>query len=121
MSTGTNRPFLLKNQPALYFQRAIAKEFGLGEAVILQQLHYLLTQTNSGREIGGRKWIFMTYEEWVARHFSFWSLMTVRRYFVELEAAGVIESCQPEGIVSRRKAYRIVDEARFDMEYPTHE
>jgi len=90
--------------------RYMAEEIGLDNAVILQQLHFLLRNKRNGKLIEGKRWIYNTYEQWIEDHFPWMSLMTIRRRFRQLETEGWIESCQPEGRISRRKYYRLSDE-----------
>lgn len=84
----------------------LAVEVGIEASVVLQQLHWLLRDKRNGRVIGEHRWIYNTYEEWLVQ-FPWMSIRTIQRTFLRLEKDGYIESCQPEGGVSRRKYYRI--------------
>jgi hypothetical protein len=84
----------------------LAEMIGLERAVIIQQLHFLLRDKNNGKTIKGKRWIYNTYKQW-QEHFPWMSLMSIRRRFREFEKDGWIESCQPEGVMSRRKYYRL--------------
>lgn len=95
---------LLINEPPLQVLPSLAKAIGLNEAVIIQQLHYLL-EGKHGAEIDGKKWIFNTYEQW-QDFFPFWSLDTIKRTFLSLEENRLVMSCQPDS-GNRRKYYRI--------------
>ena len=103
-------PFLNKNDSPMLFQRHTATQFGLADAVILQQLHYLLTQTKFGKVIDGVRWIYNTYEEWQKQYFPFWSVACLKKHFQQMERDRYILSCQPEGRKSRRKYYRLSEE-----------
>lgn len=97
---------LLYDEPPLQVLPGLAQAIGLEEAIIVQQLHYLLRKPKNGRTVNGEKWIFNTYEQWQSM-FPWWSLRTVRRIFEGLEKAGIIITTQPEGRISRRKYYRL--------------
>lgn len=98
---------LLIPEPPLIILPSLAVMIGLNEAIVVQQLHYLLRGKHSGVEIEGRKWIWNTYEEWCLEVFPFWSVDTIKRTFSRLEEMFIIESCQPDGYASRRKYYRL--------------
>lgn len=98
---------LLLPEPPLQVLPSLAEAMGLENAIVTQQLHYLLLNPKNGRLVNGERWIFNTYEQWRSEFFPFWSERTVRRVFGALEEMHVIESCQPEGAMSRRKYYRI--------------
>jgi hypothetical protein len=98
---------LLIEEPPLQVLPALAIKIGLNEAIVLQQLHYLLRNPLFGRKLGEHRWIFNTYEEWRSRFFPFWSCDTIKRTFGALAKRGLIVSCQPEGRLSRRKHYRV--------------
>ena len=65
----------------------LAKEIGLNEAIILQQIHYWLNQSSHNRD--GKKWIYNTYDDW-NKQFPFWSVMTIRRVINSLEKQKLI-------------------------------
>lgn len=60
----------------------LAKEIGLNEAIIIQQMHYWLN--TSKHFIDGRKWIYNSYKQW-EEQFPFWSNATIRRAISSLE------------------------------------
>lgn len=65
----------------------LAIEIGLNEAIILQQIHYWLNQSNHNHD--GKKWIYNTYDDW-NKQFPFWSVMTIRRTINSLEKQNLI-------------------------------
>ena len=79
---------LLKSRPIVVIPE-LAMRIGLNEAMLLQQLHYWLTETNSGIDHDGRRWVYNTTEEWVAQ-FPFWSESTIKRGFASLKSLGCI-------------------------------
>lgn len=72
----------------LCFDKEVARELGVNAAVVIQQLHYW-TSKGYGRTIGGRVYIYNTYEQW-QEQFGFMSLMTVRRVFKKLEELEIV-------------------------------
>lgn len=99
-------PLLINESPLLVLP-GLAIAIGLNEAIVLQQLHYLLREPEFGRQVGDHKWIFNTFEEWKCRYFPFWSIRTIKTVFTNLSNLKLIVHCQPEGRISRRKYYRI--------------
>lgn len=84
---------LLIQEPPLMVLPSLAKEIGLNEAIILQQLHYWLENPKVGVIRDSHKWVFNTYEEW-KENFPFWSKATIQRAFSILETKGLIISKQ---------------------------
>ena len=100
--------FILDGGRPLIVLPALAEVVGLEEAIILQQLHYLLINKKNGKVIHGKRWIYNTYSGWL-EYFPWMTERTLRRYFTRLEKEEkAIESCQPEGRRSRRKYYRLL-------------
>lgn len=97
---------LLISEPPLQVLPSLAATIGLNEAVILQQIHYLVN-SGGGRVIDGEQWIFDTYEELQRKFFPFFSVITLKRTMLKMESSGWLVSCQPEGVMSRRKYYRL--------------
>ena len=79
---------LLINEPPLQVLPSLAKEIGLNEAIMLQQMHYWLLK--SANEFVGVKWFYKTLEEWQTE-FPFWSAMTIRRTLGSLEKQKIIK------------------------------
>lgn len=79
---------LLIDEPPLQVLPSLAKEIGLNEAIMLQQIHYWLLK--SGNEFEGSKWFYKTLEEWQTE-FPFWSAMTIRRTLGSLEKQKIIK------------------------------
>lgn len=75
----------------LVINPALAASIGLNEAVILQQLNYWLTRTNSGVMHDGKAWVYNTYAEW-KEQVPFFSERTVQRIILKLESLGLVES-----------------------------
>ncbi len=72
---------LIDDYPILVLP-TLATEIGLNEAIVLQQMHYWLK--NSNHNYDGKRWIYNSYKEW-EQHFPFWSNATIRRTISSLE------------------------------------
>ena len=79
---------LMTSQP-IVINRDLACRIGLNEAIVLQQIHYWLNETNSGTEHGGIRWVYNTTEQWLEQ-FPFWSESTLKRTFASLKSLGVL-------------------------------
>jgi|SRR5690625_884052 len=60
----------------------LAKEIGLNEAIMLQQIHFWIKKRKNVRE--GISWVYNTYAGWVDQ-FPFWSESTIKRTIRSLE------------------------------------
>lgn len=80
---------LIDDQP-LQVLPALAESIGLNEAIILQQIHWLLSKSKNDFE--GKYWIYNTYEDWKENHFRFFSVSTIRRAIDKLESLKLIVS-----------------------------
>lgn len=78
---------LLIDEPPLQVLPSLAREIGLNEAIMLQQMHYWLIK--SSHEFEGVKWFYKTLEDWQTE-FPFWSAMTIRRTLTNLEKQKVL-------------------------------
>ena len=65
----------------------LAKEIGLNEAIVLQQMHYWLNM--SKHDYDDKKWIYNSYTKWVLQ-FPFWSESTVKRAIGSLEKQNLL-------------------------------
>lgn len=68
---------------------ALAKEIGLHEAVILQQIHYWLERSN--HFINGCLWIYNIYQAW-QQQFPFLSLSAIRKAIARLEGLNLLKT-----------------------------
>ncbi len=92
---------LLISEPPLQVLPTLAKEIGLNEAIVLQQLHYWTLHTKDPE-----RWIYNTIEEW-QKQFPFWSPDTIKRTWKSLADSGMVETSQRRGN-DRTKSYRVV-------------
>ncbi|HEJ7884122.1 TPA: conserved phage C-terminal domain-containing protein [Serratia liquefaciens] len=79
---------LLPSRPIVVIPE-LAMRVGLNEAMLLQQVHYWATETTSGIEHGGRRWVYNTIAEWMEQ-FPFLSESSIKRAFASLKAQGII-------------------------------
>ena len=98
---------VLFDERPLILLPSLARAVGVNGAIVIQQLHFYLANPDNGRVHDGERWIFNSYEQWHKSDFPFWSAVTIRRIFCDLEKRKLIASRQPEGRASRRKYYRI--------------
>jgi hypothetical protein len=84
---GENMSKYLIDEMPLVLMPTLAKNIGLNESIVVQQVHYWLTSSKHEHE--NRKWIFNTYEEW-NKQFPFWSNKTLRRIFANLVNNGIL-------------------------------
>tara|TARA_R110000868_G_scaffold253540_1_gene510113 strand:- start:1158 stop:2030 length:873 start_codon:yes stop_codon:yes gene_type:complete len=111
---------ILQEQP-LQVLPTLARLLGLEQAVVLQQLYWLLQNPRNGKVLGdGERYIFNTYEGWQVI-FPWLSERSLRRVFGELEDRGIVMTCQPDGSFSRRKYYRVLVGAVAKLTYEAAE
>lgn len=72
---------LLVDEYPLIVLPSLAKEIGLNEAIMLQQIHFWIGKEKHYRD--GRYWVYNTYDEWLEQ-FPFWSLSTLKRTITSL-------------------------------------
>lgn len=70
----------------------LATQIGLNEAIVLQQLHWVLQNPAMGKVVDGNKYVYMSYSEWRVSHFPFWSEATIQRAFNSLEESKLVVS-----------------------------
>ena len=109
---------LLTKGPTLVVQMDLAQLIGQDEAMLLQQLHYRLT--NQGVERDGRMWFFHTYENW-RKQIPFWSISKLKSKFLKLEKMGLVLSTNKynQFYVDRTKWYSI-DYDKLDALFLAH-
>ena len=75
-------------------RKKLAKEIGLNEAIVLNQLHYWIEKNKraGNNYYDGRYWVYNTYEKWQKEDFEYWSIDTVKRTFGKLEKSGLVIS-----------------------------
>lgn len=78
---------LLISEAPLIVLPSLANAIGLNEALVLQQIHFWISQSNN--EYDGHKWMYRTDQQWI-NEFSFWSESTMRRAVTSLKKAGLV-------------------------------
>lgn len=108
---------LLIDDRPIMFLPALAKALGSCErAIVLQQIHWLSRQPNSGMWEDGLHWIWGTYEDWCRDYFFMWSPHTLAKHIRNLEDAGVLISAQLRAHEhDRTKFYRVDYESLQSM------
>ena len=98
---------LLTTDSPIIILPSLATAFGIPEAALLQQIHYLALNPKKGLMHQGRKWVYNTLEQWHAK-FCFWSMATIERAIAKLRQLGVIhvERLGPHKTI-RTNYYRI--------------
>src|SRR5699024_2131817 len=79
----TNSSLLIEDYPLLV-SPTLAKEIGLSDAIVLQQVHFWISKRRHFEE--GRYWVYNTYEGW-HEQFTFWSVLTFKRKLVWFEVS----------------------------------
>lgn len=80
---------LLISESPLQVLPSLAVAIGLNEAIILQQIHYLLPLASTCKN--GKKWVYKSIKEWKSEQFPFFSEPTIKRAFNELKKLELIE------------------------------
>lgn len=98
---------LLISEPPLQLLPTLAKNIGLHEAIVLQQIQWWFSHKQIGITRNGYKWIYNSYSEW-KENFPFWCKRTIQNVFLSLERKKLIVSCQlNKSKGDRTKFYRI--------------
>jgi hypothetical protein len=85
---------LLTDESPLQVLPKLAAEIGLNEAIVLQQVHYWITNTNAKKSVKtvlGQRWVKNSFEGW-KENFPFWHIQTIKRVFLSLEKTGYLVS-----------------------------
>lgn len=76
---------------------SLAISLGLNEAIVLQQLHYWITENERQKRRDshykeGKWWTNGSYDYWQKNNFQWWSISTIRNIFKVLEDKGIVIS-----------------------------
>jgi len=105
---GVESRLLLDDRPLVVIPE-LAVAIGLNNAIALQQVHYWvrINQRADKNFRVGYYWTYNTYEAW-REYFPFWSISTIKRIFMELEADGLIVTGNYNRLaIDRTKWYRV--------------
>lgn len=83
---------LLINESPIAFLPTLAIHVGVDGALVLQQIHYWITNPKVGRTADERKWVRNSLNEWRRDNFPFWSESKISRVLTKLEEDGFIIS-----------------------------
>lgn len=100
---------LLINEPPLQVLPSLAKEIGLNESIVLQQIHYWMGNKKVGKWHDDKKWVRNTVDQWQEDNFPFWSENTIRRTIKKLEEAGYISSANLNKVSYDRTLWYTID------------
>nr|WP_196758901.1 hypothetical protein [Streptobacillus moniliformis] len=83
--------YLFEEQP-IVANKTLAREIGLNEALILQQINYWIEiNKKSGKNYhDGKYWTYNSIRAWQENDFDYMSFDTVKRTFSKLEKAGYL-------------------------------
>ncbi len=106
---------LLLNERPLIVLPGLVKLLGsIERAVVLQQIHWLLQQPNTGFvDEDGVRWVWGSYADWCASYFPMWSAHTLKKHMLWLERQGYIRSRQGVQDKWDRTKYYTVDYEAF--------
>lgn len=83
--------YLFDEQPIIA-NKTLARELGLNEALVLQQINYWIEiNKKSGKNFyDGRYWTYNSIRAWQENDFDYMSVDTVKRTFAKLESQGFL-------------------------------
>ena len=83
--------YLFDEQPIIA-NKTLAREIGLNEALILQQINYWIeiNKKSGNNYYNGRYWTYNSIRAWQENDFDYMSVDTVKRTFAKLEKAGFL-------------------------------
>lgn len=83
---------LLFDEYPIIANKTLARELGLIESIVLQQIHYWLELNKQTRKNyrDGRYWTYNSIRNWQEKDFDYLSIDTVRRVFIKLEKEGFL-------------------------------
>ncbi len=105
-----NTSSLLINEWPLMVQPSLAKRLGsIERAIVLQQVHWLLQQPNSGEiDEDGNRWVWGTMQEWCDLYFRMWKPATLKKHLRWLRENGyLIVEQRSKNPMDRKNYYRI--------------
>jgi len=110
---------LLFDEHPLVILPMLAREIGLNEAIVLQQVHYWIVQNERANRNyhDGYYWTFNSYPQW-QKQFPFWSLATVRRTMASLEKSGHLVIGRYNQMAGDRSKWYRIDYSRSGVSTP---
>jgi hypothetical protein len=96
---------LLISEPPLQVLPSLAVQIGLGEAIILQQIHYWSLRSKQDED--GHFWVYNTVAKW-QEQFPFWCKNTIAKYIKNLRDSGyLIAEMKSNNTFDKTLFYRI--------------
>lgn len=102
---------LTADQP-LVLLSSLVETFGVVGATLLQQLHYISSQSSQGLLHDGYKWIYNTVEQWRLK-LKCWSTSTIERTIARLKQHGVLLIDKLSAHKSNRTNYYRIDYSKI--------
>ena len=99
---------LLISESPLQVLPSLAAKVGLNEALVLQQMHYWISNPLNKNFKNGRTWVYNTYDEW-KKQFPFWCLNTIIRTISSLESKKLIISGAYNKLARDRTKWYAID------------
>lgn len=98
--------------PQIPVDTCVAVALGLNEAIVVQQLRYLISTVEGDprHTFEGRVWAWNTYDQWATEQIPFLSAQTIKRAMRNLESKGIVLSRQHKSY-NRTKLYSVDEEA----------
>lgn len=85
---------LIDDRPIMFLPKLAIVLESCERAIILQQIHWLLQQPNSGKVVDGYKWVWGSYEEWCRDYFPMWKPQNLAKHIRRLEKDGFVVSAE---------------------------
>jgi len=104
---------VLFNKKPIVINAELASYIGLNEAIVIQQLHYWISETGSGVSHKGRRWVYNTYDDW-QQQFPFWSPQTIKRALTSLRKSKLVLVEQLNKAKHDRTNFYAIDYAALD-------
>jgi hypothetical protein len=112
MSEKTRIPMLIDEEPVIVYP-SLATAIGINEAIIIQQLHFLLNITQKSKNkhnyVNGAWWVYNSYAEWQRDYFPWLAESTIKRLFLWHEQQGYVKSIQSVKHKSDRRKWYTID------------
>lgn len=119
-STSEEKSKLLYDEHPLVINPGLARQIGLNEAIVLQQIHYWVKlNEKAGRNLkDGFFWTYNTHKDW-QEQFPWWSIMTIRRTIKSLENQGLLVTGTFNKLrQDKTKWYRVNEDLLVTMNSP---
>ncbi len=109
---------MLLDEPPLVVLPSLAVAIGLGQAIIVQQIHYWIAKkrmAGPNEEVDDKSdWVYNSYDEW-KRQFPFFSTDHIRKMFNELERNGILVSNNFNNVKSNRTKWYTINYEKLNL------